>query len=107
LASIGRLLSRDFRLGLRPQRCHVLTLRLPVLALLGREELLVFLLEQLADALVDSTFVLPATRLLVLTASLPAPAPEHDGRGDEPACRQEAEHPGNESGVRVLHDVLF
>jgi hypothetical protein len=102
---MGLPLSRDLCLGLRPQGCQVLTLRLPAWALLGREKLFVFLLEQLADPLVDPAFVLPATRLLAPLARLLVPTLEHHGDGgkDEPAHGQEAEHPGDDAGVEAGH----
>jgi hypothetical protein len=77
------------QLRFRPgaQLLDMSALSLPALALLGREELLVFLRQELADALVHPALVRPAP-------ILPARAPRHDGGEDEPA------HPEADEGHR-------
>jgi hypothetical protein len=73
-----RGLGSQFRFSPGAQFLEMPALSLPALALLGREELLVFLRQELADALVHATFVLPAAILL-------ARAPQHDSGEDKPA----------------------
>jgi hypothetical protein len=103
----ARVLGGQLHFRPRPQLCQVLALRLTAVALLGREELLVCLLQELLDALLHATVVLPATRLLAPTTIVLAPAPKHDGGEDELAHRQEAEHPGDDGDLVMYRITSF